>query len=159
MGTIALLARLAGIRPQTYRKWQGEGLVDGPRSDKPTALDVVEAAAAAELIKELGAADGRLAWDQTRKGILSRVPASTVRVVWRWELFEAVLCADDAAVGRAVSTDERPARVVFVGKATKVALDGLHRRIKRPSRSGQLLRRKKDGPGRGSRSDEALLMG
>ena len=157
-GAIAVVARLAGIRPQTYRKWQVEGIVDGLRSDKPTAVEVVEAAAAAALIKELGAADGRVAWDQVRRGILSRVPASTVRVVWRWEVFEAVLCPDDAAVGRAISVDERPARVVFVGRATAGALDGLRRRAKGLSRSGNPKRVKK-GAGSGGRSYEALLIG
>lgn len=156
---MALLSRLSGIKPQTYRKWQREGLIDGPRSDKPTALDVVEAAAAAAIIKDLGASDGRIAWDQIRKGILSRVPSSTVRVVWRGEVFEAVLCADDAAVGRAISVDDRSARVVFVGRAIRVALDGLGRRVKGLSRSRRPKRPKKAGAGSGGRSGEALVVG
>jgi hypothetical protein len=136
---IALLARLSGITPQTYRNWQEEQLVDGPRSEDPTELDVVEAAAVAELMRELKG-DGRSAWRQVRRDLLGMVPGPSTRVVWRRAVFEALLCSSDQAVGRAISVDTRSARVVFVGRAVRQALDGMGRRNLGSRRGGRSAR-------------------
>jgi hypothetical protein len=129
MGAISLLARLADVSSQTYRNWQGEDLVRGPRSDEGTELDVLEAVTVGFLLKELGDQDGRIAWAQIRDPYLSSIPTETLRLAYWLQRFEARLCVDDGDVGRAVS-DGQPVKVVHLGRATLEGLESFRRRAR-----------------------------
>jgi hypothetical protein len=125
---ISLLAEIVGVSGQTYRNWKAEDLVRGPRADEPTDLDVVEVVALRYLLKELGDANGRVAWDDVRDELLQTIPAQAVRLVWHDRWFKAQLCGTDEDLSNAVAT-ELPIRVLAIGKVVIRPLEGFrHRR-------------------------------
>lgn len=117
-GPEGILGRLVGKESVTYKRWVTEGIVHGPRGvdDAPTDLDAIEVGAADAVLTALGDDDGRIAWTQLGQRIIEAEQTPSLRVVWR-EPYEAVLCRDDAEVGRAASGNGRPIQVVDVGSA------------------------------------------
>ena len=108
---IGILADLARVDSTTFRRWLRQHLVDEPAdAAEPTETNAIEAAAAACLFRELGDANGRIAWKQVRQQILAAAPTAALRIVWRAEIFRADFCRDDQEVGVAASTDSRPVR-------------------------------------------------
>jgi hypothetical protein len=145
---ISLLASIVGVTSQTYRNWKGEDLVRGPREEEPTDLDVVEVVALRYLLKELGDADGRVAWDAVRDRLLATIPGESLRLVWHERWFTAELCSDDADLSRAIS-DELPVRVLALGKVVIRPLDGFRHRAE------VLGRRRRRGLNAGSTMNSA----
>jgi hypothetical protein len=112
----AVLARLVGRNPRTYKRWRKSGIVRGPRAEHPTELDAIEIGAVHALFTQLGDSDGRNAWNQVRTQLLQLEPSVAMRVVWA-EPYQVTLCLNDEEVGAAASTDNQPVTVVRVGVA------------------------------------------
>jgi hypothetical protein len=112
----AVLARLVGRNPRTYKRWRKSRIVLGPRAEHPTELDAIEIGAVHALFTQLGDSDGRNAWNQVKARLLKLEPTSALRVVWA-EPYQVTLCLNDEDVGVAASTDSQPVTVVRVGIA------------------------------------------
>ena len=125
----AVLARLVGANPRTYKRWRQSRIVLGPRGDAPSELDAIEVGAVHALLTQLGDSDGRNAWNQIRKRLLELDPTPDMRVVWA-EPYQVRLCVDDEEVGAAASTDSQPVTVVRVGLAAIEARRRLRERAK-----------------------------
>ena len=144
-GAISLLARLADVEPKTYRNWQAEGLVNGPRSAEGTELDVVEACALALVLSKLGDSDGRIAWKEVGAVIVATIPIDAFRLVWNIRYYSAVICHDDIEVIHAVE-DGESVRVISLGNEVSRALEAFRRRSKALGGLGRKSRRPGNQP-------------
>lgn len=123
----AVLARIVGTNPRTYKRWRESKIVLGPRADDPTELDAIEVGAVHALFSQLGDSDGRNAWNRVRARLLQLEPTTATRVVWA-EPYQITLCLTDEEVGVAASTDNQPVTVVRVGIAAIEARRRLRQR-------------------------------
>jgi len=130
-GPEGTLGRLVDKDPITYKRWSTDGIVHGPSGDngQPVELDAIEVGAFDALLTVLGDEDSRTAWGQVRERLLRIEPTEALRVVWR-EPYEALLCANDAEVGRAATGNgKRFIKVIDVGSASIEARRKLQLRL------------------------------
>jgi hypothetical protein len=130
-GPEGILGRLVDKDPITYKRWSTDRIVHGPSSEggQPAEVDAIEVGAFDALLTVLGDEDSRTAWVQVREHLLRIEPTEGLRVVWR-EPYEAVLCTNDAEVGRAATGNgKRLIKVIDVGSASIEARRKLRLRL------------------------------